>query len=279
MKTYITVITILLFSAFAKAQLQTPALSPAATAKQTVGLTDIEVIYSRPSVKERVIFGEDGLLPFGEFWRLGANAATKFSFSNSVEIAGQSLEKGDYTMLVKPNASTWEFLVYTYDSTDWNEYVEKAPIVTFTASIQTTNQLQESFEISIQDIASEAASLQFNFERTLVSVPITVATTETVMASIDTTMKGPSLNDYFQAALFMHENEQDLPRALEYIQKVTATDKALFFVVYREALILKDLNKNNEAVASAKRSLKLSKEAGNKDFVRFNEQLIASLKQ
>lgn len=277
MKTYITLVTIILFSAFAKAQLETPDLSPAATVKQTVGLTDIEIVYSRPSVKERVIFASDGLLPFGEFWRLGANAATTFSFSRDVTISGNVLKKGNYTMLVKPNASSWEFSVYTYESTNWNEYVAQTPLFMFSASVQKINEVQESFEISIQDIASESANLEFIWERTRIIVPIKVSTIETVMASINTTMEGPTSNDYFQAALFMHENGQDLQDALAYIQNVTKTDKALFFVVHREALILADLQRNQEAIASAKRSLKLSEKAGNKDFVRFNEELIARL--
>lgn len=279
MKTYITFITIFLFSAFAKAQLQTPALSPIATIKQTVGLTDIEVNYSRPSVKERVIFGENGLLPFGEFWRLGANAAIKFTFSNDIVLAGKSIKKGGYTMLVKPNATDWEFFVYPYESTNWNDYIEQSPFATFSIPTSKTSNLQESFEISIQDIKTETAQLEFYWERTQVKVPIEVTTKAAVLASIDKTMKGPSLNDYFQAALFMHENQMDLPKALSYIQKVTKTDKALFFVVYREALILEDLNRNKEAIASAKRSLKLSKEAKNSDFIRLNEQLIERLQR
>lgn len=277
MKTYITLITALLFSIFAKAQLETPALSPAAIIKQTVGLTDIEITYARPSVKGRAIFGKDGLLPSGEVWRLGANAATSFSFSTDLTLAGQPLKKGNYTMLVTTNAATWEFSVFTYDSTDWNDYVAQTPVLTFSAPIQKTTTLQESFEISVQEITSTTARLEINWEHTLIVIPIALPTTETVMASIESTMKGPSLNDYFQAALFMHENKQDLSQALVYIQEVTKTDKALFFVVYREALILKDLGKNEEALQSAKRALKLAKEAKNNDFIRFNEQLIASL--
>jgi len=278
MKTYITLIAILLFSAFAKAQLQTPDLSPAATVKQTVGLTDIEVMYSRPSVKGRVIFGDDGLLPFGEFWRLGANGATTFSFSSDITIAGKALEKGDYTMLAKPAVSTWELYVYPYESSNWNSYVAQTPLLIFSAPVQKTNDFQESFEISVQDISTQTASVVFTWEQVKVHVPISFKTTEVVMANIAKMIEGPSSNDYFQAALFMHENNQDLPRALDYIQKVTKNENALFFQVYREALILKDLNKNKEALRAAQRSLALSTNAKNNDFVRLNDQLIATLK-
>ena len=278
MKTNIILITLILFSALAKAQLQTPDLSPSATLKQTVGLTDIEVIYSRPSVKERIIFNEDGLLPYNEFWRLGANAATKFTFSSDLNIAGKALEKGTYTFLVKPNEKDWEFFVYPYESDDWNDYVKQIPLIVFSAPSKKTNDIQESFEISIQDITTESAKIEFHWEYTRVMIPFKVETTKIVMTNIDAIMNGPSFNDYFQSALFMHEHQMDLPRALKYIQEVTKSDKALFFVVYREALILEDLNLNKEALVSAKRSLALSKKAKNNDFIRLNEQLIARLK-
>ncbi len=276
MKIYITFITVLLFSAFAKAQLKTPALSPAAVVKQTVGLTDIQIMYSRPAVKGRSIFGEDGLIPLREFWRLGANAATKYSFSTTIEIAGQFLEKGDYTILVKPDASAWEFFIYPYEGSNWNSYKTKTPLLNFVSPVQKTNNLQESFEISIQQITTQMASLEFNWEWIKVAVPISVKTIDAVMDDIESAINGPSSNDYFQAALFMHDNQLDLNKALRYIQEVTKSDKALFFQVYREALILKDLSKTTEALKAAERSLTLSIEAENTDFIRLNEQLIAS---
>jgi len=44
--------------------------SPTSTVKQRVGLTDIEVDYSRPGMKGREIFG--GLIPYDQVWRTGA---------------------------------------------------------------------------------------------------------------------------------------------------------------------------------------------------------------
>ena len=73
-------------------KLEFPAPSPAATLKQRVGVTDVEINYSRPSVKGRKIFG--GLIPYGEVWRTGANQATKVSFSTAVKINGTELAAG-----------------------------------------------------------------------------------------------------------------------------------------------------------------------------------------
>ena len=76
------------------AQIKSPAPSPAAKSVQTIGMTEVVVEYSRPSVKDREIFGD--LVPYGKMWRTGANAATKVSFSGDVTINGTDLKKGDY---------------------------------------------------------------------------------------------------------------------------------------------------------------------------------------
>ena len=73
-------------SAFA--QIQTPSASPSCDWEQAVGLTTVSVEYSRPSVKGRTIFAEDGLVPFGKTWRTGANAATKITIGADAKIGG-----------------------------------------------------------------------------------------------------------------------------------------------------------------------------------------------
>ena len=73
-----------------------PAPSPAATLKQRVGLTDIEVAYSRPSMKGRAIFG--GIEAYGRVWRTGANNATRLTFSTPVKFQGAALDAGTYDL-------------------------------------------------------------------------------------------------------------------------------------------------------------------------------------
>ena len=64
------------------AQIKTPAPSPLQTLEQTVGLTDVTLKYSRPSVKGRTILG--GLVPFAAMWRTGANQNSLITFSDDV---------------------------------------------------------------------------------------------------------------------------------------------------------------------------------------------------
>ena len=87
----------------ANAQLQLPQPSPKASVMQQVGLTDITIDYSSPAVKGRTIWG--GLVPFGEVWRAGANAATKITFSKDVTIEGAAVSKGSYSIFMIPSSA------------------------------------------------------------------------------------------------------------------------------------------------------------------------------
>ena len=67
------------------------------------------LIYSRPALNNRKIFGE--LLPMGQVWRLGANEATEIEFFRGVEIGGMHVKKGRYTLYAIPFADKWTFII------------------------------------------------------------------------------------------------------------------------------------------------------------------------
>ncbi|MBL0684506.1 DUF2911 domain-containing protein [Aquimarina mytili] len=264
----------LLFSATCFAQLKTPAASTSAKVIQTVGLTDIEIHYSRPSARGRSIFGADSVVLFGNLWRTGANAATKIIFGDDVTISGKELKAGAYAILTKPGASRWDIYFYPYESSNWISYVKKEPAVTISSAKTTVSDKIETFTISIDNIAMETADLVFAWEKTKVMLPIQVEVHTKTMANIEKVLAGPTTFDYYRAALYLHESGKDLNTALQYVQKATKADNPRFFQVYREALILADLGRKTEAIIAAKKSLELSKKAGNDDFVRLNEKLI-----
>ncbi len=256
------------------AQLKVPALSPSSKTTQTVGLTEIEIEYSRPSKRNRIIFGENGIIPFGELWRTGANAATKISFNDDITISGTILKKGTYTILTKPEKSNWQVYFYSYKSGNWNTYVNQKPIASFTTKTIEKKEISESFLIYIDSITLDSAELVFSWDTIKIILPLKFNTYEKTMSNIEKTLSGPSNFDYFQAALYLHETQRDLNTALSYIQKVTKAENPLFFQVYRESLILADMDRKLEAITVAKKSLELSKKAGNKDLIRLNERNI-----
>ena len=84
MKKIVVAIAIFMISIVGISQVRTPQASPKSVINQVVGLTDVEIEYSRPSARGRVVLGE--LVPFGKLWRTGANANTTISFSEDVVV-------------------------------------------------------------------------------------------------------------------------------------------------------------------------------------------------
>ena len=85
-------ITLLLSGFSITAQVKTPQASPSSKIEQVVGLTSVEINYSRPSAKGRTVYGD--LVPYGKFWRTGANENTTVTFSENV-MFGKNELKGD----------------------------------------------------------------------------------------------------------------------------------------------------------------------------------------
>ncbi len=256
------------------AQIKTPAASPTAEVKQGVGLTDITISYSRPSANGRTIFGKDGLVPYDAVWRTGANSATKITFGDAANVGGVDVKAGSYAILTSPGMKEWAFMLYTYETSNWSSYTEKEPVAKFMVPVMAAGSMVETFTIAVNNLKDNSASIDFAWEKTMVSVPVKFEVHEKVMADIKRVMAGPSANDYSAAATYLHTSGTDLKLALEYIQKANADGSPRFWMVRREALILADLGRTKEAIVAAQRSLDLAKEAKNDDYVRMNEKSI-----
>ena len=258
----------------ALAQLNTPAASPAAKVKQTVGLTEVVIEYSRPGVKDRTVFAADGLVPFGETWRTGANTATKFTFSEDVMLGGTEIKAGSYAVLTVPGAEDWKFMMYPYESGNWGSYLEKDPAATVTAKSMKLNDNVESMRFAVENIGDSSAEIIFSWENTGVKIPLAVHTDKQVMAQFEKMMAGPSDGDYFAMGTYLHGQGKDLEKALKYVRKVTEKEDARFWQTRREALILGDMGEYSQAIEVAERSLKEAEKAGNNDYVRMNQASI-----
>ena len=85
-------------------------ISPKDTVVYNSDDANFEVVYSRPYKKDRLIFGseEDGaLVPFGKYWRTGANAATTFETSSDILFNGVKLKAGKYALFTFPYENNW----------------------------------------------------------------------------------------------------------------------------------------------------------------------------
>lgn len=98
----VVILTILVSDTIAQ---ESKPLSPKETVKGTIGGTNIEIVYCRPSARGRKMLGEKE--PYGKVWRTGANAATTITFDKAVTIEGKSLPAGTYSLFTIPNENEW----------------------------------------------------------------------------------------------------------------------------------------------------------------------------
>jgi hypothetical protein len=155
-----------------------PAPSPLGKTYQRLGVTDVEVEYSRPGVKERTIFSADGLVPYGKLWRTGANRATKISFSTDVMIGGKTVPAGTYAIFSIPGASEWTVIFNSNpDQGGTGNYEESKDVVRVTAAVQQLPFSVETFTIGFNNVKPTSADLLIYWDTALVSVPIKVENT------------------------------------------------------------------------------------------------------
>ncbi len=256
------------------AQIKSPAPSPMCKITQTVGLTEINMEFSRPGVKGRTIFGD--LVPFGTMWRTGANASSKISFSDDVAVNGNALKAGQYAIYTVPGEKEWEIIFYS-DVSQWGvpeEWKADQEAARFKVTAITMPVSLESMTFMIDQIENDKAQLWLMWDKTFVPMTVTVPTDDLVMKTINRTMNGPVAGDYYSAGRYYFESGKDKAKALEYVQKANSMDPK-FWTLRMESLILADMGKKKEAVAAAKKSLALATEAGNADYIRMNEKSIA----
>ena len=258
------------------AQIKTPAPSPGSTVKANVGLGEVTVEYSRPSMKGRIIFGD--LVPYGKLWRTGANAATKVTFSEAAMVGSTELAKGTYAIYSIPNPNEWTVIFYKDLTkggglTDANVKAEDvaAKIVVQTAMI---NPSVETFTIDIADVTSKGANIAILWDKTMVKVPFTYKTDEAVMANIKEKMAGPSSNDYYAAAQYYYNENKDLNDALAWVKEANKNNTDKFWMWRQQSLIEAKLGKYPDAIKSAEKSLAIAKEAGSDDYVKINKESI-----
>ncbi len=262
------------------AQIQTPAASPLGKVEQRVGLTDISVEYSRPSMKGREIFG--GLVPYDEVWRTGANAVTKVTFSDDVMVGGAEVKKGSYALLTKPGKEEWKVMLYPHNSNSYGSYLESdVTPTTVTAKAWTMPEgvAVETFMMGFDNLTNNSADLYMLWDKTYVPVTITTHTDKAVMASIDKAMGGPSGPEYYSAASYYLSEKKDMKQALEWINKAISKDYERFWVLRTKSLIQAELGDKAGAIASAMKSKEMAEKEGNAEFVRMNEESIAEWKK
>jgi len=260
-------------------QINTPRVSPASKVEQAVGLTEIEIEYSRPSMRGREVFGN--LVPYGKVWRTGADNSTKISFDTDVIISGKTIQSGTYSIFSIPNKESWEIIFYSDVELwgvprDWSDNKIVFSSMFDVKKLKKSNTV-ETFTISFNDLTNNDVNMIISWENTSVDIKIEVPTRTMVESDINKVLSdNPKSSDYYAAAVFYRQENINLDKALEWINKAIEMNESPRFWQYRQqSLIMAANDKFADAVDAAKKSLNLAIEADNQDYIKMNSESIA----
>lgn len=266
----------------AQERMQFPDASQKSTVKQRVGLTDVEVEYSRPNKNEREIFG--GLVPNGKLWRTGANAPTKIKFSDAVKLEDKEIPAGEYALFTIPNANEWTVIVSKdaklQSAADYKQENDAARI---SVKPTTLPNAVESFTIGLSDVKAASATLYLDWDKTRVPIKLTTDDIDQVSKQLDASAKGTAPLDprtAYQAAVFYMDNGKDLNQAAKWIDQAVEKNQDAYFMHMRRAQIQAKLGNKKEATASAQKAIEILKKEKEPDEAQIHtaEQIIEKAK-
>jgi hypothetical protein len=254
--------------------LKVPAPSPSQTIKQSFGLGDISVEYSRPAVKGRVVFGD--LVPYGKVWRTGANAATKLTFSDDISFGDVPVKAGTYALYTIPGKSTWTVMLYSDLTLGGNtaDYNQEKEVARISVPAKYTEAKTESFTINIAKVKPTTATLELLWENTRVPIKIATEIDGKVMKNIDAAMANDT-RPYFQSASYYFDNNKDLSKAKMWVEKATEQNPKAYWVRLLKAKIELKMGDKKAAIATANEVVAMATEAKNDDYVKMAKELIA----
>jgi len=263
-----TLIGAVAFMSNALAQ-ELPKPSPAAKVEQRVGLTDITVEYSRPGVKDRVIWGE--LVAYDEVWRAGANKATKLETTSDIKVNGNVLPKGSYAVFITPSERGPWTIAFNKNTEQWgtSEYNADENAFTTTSLARDVDHASERLEFHFTDVDMDGATLTMTWAGKEIDLTIEADPTEqaytNIAKAIEEAEEDKKWRVYRSAASYA-ETVGNTKQGLEWIKMSTDLHESWYsYWVYAE--LLASSGDNEGAVSKAKMAIEIgervAKEEGN----------------
>lgn len=234
-----------------------PQPSPSAKVMQTVGLTEFTVTYSRPSMRDREIFGE--LVPYGKLWRTGANANSTIEFNTPVTFEGTTVESGKYSLYTIPGENAWQIILNRKtDSWGTGDYSEEMDVLRMQVPAQETGQMAESFTICFQNVSGSNAHLILRWSDVKVAVPFSVNVEEKVAQNIEQALaeaEEEKLGGVHRNIASYYLNSGNLEKANMHIDKSLAMSEGSWYAFWLKAEILAEMKQYDEAIEFAQQSM------------------------
>jgi len=166
----VVVMGIIALTTVAVAQEKKPLSPPGeASVKFDDGKT-VTIQYSRPSMRGRKIFG--GLVPYGEVWRTGANAATSLQTDVDLTIGGANVPAGSYTLYTLPGMNSWKLIINKQTGQWGTEYSQGQDLARVNMKVGQLPSGMETFTISLDKTSATSAMLKLDWENTIASVEV-----------------------------------------------------------------------------------------------------------
>jgi TolA-binding protein len=233
--------------------------SPAANISQTIGISTVQVNYSRPAVKNREVWGI--LVPYGwnvqgfgagnsAPWRAGANENTVIRFSHPVKVEGKDVPAGDYGLFFTINKDNTGEVILSKDSRSWGSFFYDQKNDQLRSNIQLrTIPNTELLTYDFINMTKNSAELVLNWEKKQFPVKIEYAVDDIVMANAEQELKGPvgfNWQGFASAANYAALNKVNLDKAVVWIDQAIAQNNS-FATQSAKANIMTAMNKPADA--------------------------------
>ena len=240
-------------------QLRLPRVSPDQTLKQTVGLTDVTITYSRPGVHGRQIWG--ALVPYDKVWRTGANDATTITFSDDVTINGKPLPKGTYSLHTIPGRDQWT-IIFNNVAKQWGSfnYDQTKDALRVTAKPE-SSPFHEWLTFDVPQLSADAATVAIRWEKIAVPFVVGTNTSQRVMTDIRSALAGSAANDWrtpYRAASFAIDNGLPVDDATKWLDQSLKAEENINNLYLKARLQARQGNRTG-AMVTAERAISKAK--------------------
>ncbi|QEM05836.1 DUF2911 domain-containing protein [Mucilaginibacter rubeus] len=277
-KLFTCIITTMIFTAVNVYAQLTPQPSSTQSIVQDFGLGKISLVYSRPDVRSRKIFG--GMEPYGKVWRTGANSATVIKFTDEVSMEGNKIPAGEYGLFSIPGENEWT-IILSKQPKQWGayNYKEADDFLRFKVKTEHLKALTETMTLAFSNVTATTCDLQMMWEHSGFTIHMTTDIDVKVMARIDSAMNTDK-KPYYEALIYYYNNNKDMDKALAWATELEKDKNFPPFVpkLWKARILLKKGDKA-AAIATAQEGVKMATDMKTDEYVRLNNELIAQAKK
>ena len=273
------ILLLFVFNLCVFAQLTLPRDSQRQEISQIVGDAKVSVVYHRPNVKARKIWGCETkdvvpvannlypcLVPYGQVWRTGANENTTIEFSRDVTINGQPLPAGKYGFHAIPNKKEW-ILIFSKDNDDWGSFTydeKKDALRVKVAPVKA--EMQETLQYNFENITANSGRIVLRWEK--IAVPFSFDIGDVAgryLTQIREAIKNRKADDFRplnQGAGYVYtfRLKNNYEEALGWLDE-SIKARETFGNLQTKARILAEMGKTSDAIAVGEKAVQIGKAA------------------